>query len=65
MSKTPPLSAARPAPVFQAIAYKPLLPRFFGNQIPEVANFRLTDTMNAAKPLFESVWIPGKIVVDH
>src|SRR5690349_19317738 len=30
-----------------------------------MANFCLTDPMNPAKPLFQPVWIPRQVVIDH
>ena len=30
-----------------------------------MADFRLTDAMNPTKSLLKSVWVPGKIIVDH
>ena len=36
-----------------------------GDQIPQVADFRLPDAVDAAEPLFEPVRVPGQIVVDH
>ena len=35
------------------------------DEIPKVTNLRLTDTVNAAKPLLDSVGIPWQIVIDH
>ena len=41
------------------------LSRFFRDQIPEMADFGLSDTVDTAKPLFQPVRIPGKVIVDH
>ncbi len=35
------------------------------NEIPKMTNLALTDSVDAAKSLFEPVRIPGKIVVHH
>ena len=39
--------------------------RFLGNQVPQMADFRLSDTMNTPEALLQTVRIPGQIVVDH
>ena len=39
--------------------------RFRGDEIPEVADFRLADAVDAAKPLLDAVRIPRQIVVHH
>ena len=38
---------------------------FLGDEIPQVANLRLTDSMNAAEALLEAVRIPRQVIVDH
>ena len=38
---------------------------FFGDQIPEVANLRLPDAVNATESLFDTVRIPRQVVVHH
>ena len=38
---------------------------FLGQEVPEVADLRLSDAVYAAEALFDPVWIPGQIVVDH
>ena len=30
-----------------------------------MADFGLADTVNATEPLFQPVWVPGQVVVDH
>ena len=30
-----------------------------------MADLRLADTMDAAKALFEAVWIPWQVIIDH
>src|SRR5262249_54949197 len=34
-------------------------------QVPEMTDFRLSDAMDAAEALFNSVRIPRKVVIDH
>ena len=41
------------------------LPCFGCNQIPQMANFRLADTVDTAKPLLQPVRIPRQIIVYH
>ena len=36
-----------------------------GNQVPEVADLALTDTVNATESLFDAIGVPGQIIVDH
>ena len=38
---------------------------FFRDQIPEMADFGLSNTVDTAKSLFQPVGIPGKVIVDH
>ena len=38
---------------------------FFGDEIPQVADFGLADAVDAAKTLFDAVRVPGQVVVDH
>ena len=39
--------------------------RFPRDQVPEVANFLLTDAMNSSEALLQPVRVPGQIVIDH
>ena len=39
--------------------------RVLGNQIPQVTNFFLPDTVNAPKTLLQTIWIPRQVVVNH
>ena len=41
------------------------LARLFRQQVPEMADLGLPDAVNAPEPLFQTVWIPGQVVVDH
>ena len=41
------------------------LTRLLGHEIPEVAHFRLADTVDAAESLLNAVGIPRQIVVHH
>ena len=36
-----------------------------GDQVPEVADFALADTVNTAESLFDTIGVPGQVVVDH
>ena len=38
---------------------------FFGDKIPEVADFDLADAVDASEALFESVGIPREVIIDH
>src|SRR6266699_7337308 len=38
---------------------------FLRDEVPEVAYFRLTDTVDAPEPLFDPVRVPRHIVVHH
>jgi hypothetical protein len=35
------------------------------HQVPQVTHFGLTNAVDTTETLFDPVWIPGKIVVDH
>ena len=37
----------------------------FCHEVPEMANFCLTNSMNSAKPLLNTIWIPRQVVVHH
>ena len=37
----------------------------FGDEVPEVADFGLANAVDATKALFQAVWVPGQVVVDH
>ncbi len=41
------------------------LPRFRSYQIPQVANLRLADTMDASKTLLQAVRVPRQVIVYH
>ena len=41
------------------------LARFAGNQVPQMADFRLANTVNASEALLQPVRIPGQVVIDH
>jgi hypothetical protein len=47
------------APVDVALA------RLVGDEVPQVADLRLTDAVDAAEALFEPIGIPGQVVVHH
>ena len=38
---------------------------FLGNQIPQVADLGLSDSVDTTKTLFETIWIPRQVIVDH
>ena len=38
---------------------------FLGDEVPEMADLRLADAVDAAEALFEAVRIPRQVVVDH
>ena len=38
---------------------------FLGNEIPQVADFVLSDAVDTSEALFHPVGIPGEVVVDH
>ena len=56
---------ARLFQLFQQAAIDFALARVRGAQVPEVADFRLPDAVDAAEALFESVRVPGQVVIDH
>ena len=39
--------------------------RLVGHQIPQMADFGLSDAVDAAEPLLKAVRVPGEVVVDH
>ena len=39
--------------------------RFFRDKVPEMADLRLSDTMDTTEALFQTIWIPWQIVVNH
>src|SRR5207302_10314920 len=51
--------------LFEECAVDLALARLLGDQIPEVAYLRLTDTMNAAEALLKTIGVPWKVVVHH
>ena len=36
-----------------------------GDEIPKMADLALTNAMDSSKTLFQPVWIPGQIIIDH
>ena len=38
---------------------------FLGYQVPQMADFGLTDAVDTAKALFQTIRIPGQVIVDH
>ena len=36
-----------------------------GNKIPEIADLRLSNSVDSAEPLLQPIWIPRQIVIDH
>ena len=38
---------------------------FFSDEIPQVADFLLADAVDASESLFEAIWIPWQVVIDH
>ena len=38
---------------------------FLGDEVPEVADLGLADAVDAAEALFEAVWVPRQVVIDH
>ena len=61
--------AAKGVALFLQLFEEPLIDGAFAgflrNQIPEMADLRLADTMDAAEALFEAVWIPWQVIIDH
>ena len=49
----------------QQFAIDIAFPRVVGDQVPEVADLGLTDTVDAAEALLQPVGIPWQVVVDH
>ena len=41
------------------------LARLLGHEVPQMADLRLTDAVDAAEPLLEAIGIPRQIVIDH
>ena len=41
------------------------LARLAGDEVPQMADLRLADAVDAAKALFQAVGVPGQVVVDH
>ena len=62
------LAAERRARLFQLLKQAAIdlaFARVGRAQVPEVADFRLTDAVDAAEALFNSVRIPRQVIVDH
>ena len=51
--------------LFQQCQVDIALARLLRDQIPEVADLGLPDAVDAPKSLFETVGVPGQVVVDH
>ena len=39
--------------------------RFVCDQVPEVTDLTLPDAMDSPETLFDAIWVPGQVVVDH
>ena len=62
----PPLEGlAFDAELFEQAVEDRALAGLFGDEVPEMANLVLADAVDAAEALFDSVRIPGQVVVDH
>lgn len=62
------LSAERLPGLFQSLQKPPVdiaLAGFFGHQVPQMADLRLADPMNATEALFEAVRVSGQVVIHH
>src|SRR5439155_14948490 len=62
------LAAQRGARLFQLLQERAVDVAFaglFGHEIPEVANLRLADTVDASEPLLDAVRVPRQVVVHH
>ena len=62
------LAAERLPGLFQLLEQPPVdvaLAGLVGDQVPQVADLRLADAVDAAEALFQAVRIPGQVVVDH
>ena len=40
-------------------------PGFVGNKVPQMTDFRLTDSVDASEALLQSIGVPREILVDH
>ena len=49
----------------QQLAINISLARIVGQQIPQVADLGLADTMDTSKTLFQAVGIPRQVIVNH
>ena len=38
---------------------------FIAHEVPQMADFSLADAVDSPKPLFDTIWIPWQIVVNH
>src|SRR5690606_29587455 len=56
---------ARRLQLFEKAGVNLALTRVRRNQVPEVANLGLADTVDTAETLLDLVRIPGQVVVDH
>ena len=62
------LAAQRRSRLVQLLEQRPVdlaLPRALGDQVPEVADLRLADAVDATEPLLQPVGVPRQVVVDH
>ena len=62
------LAAERLPGLFQLLEQPPVdvaLAGLVGDQVPQVADLRLADAVDAAEALFQAVRVPGQVVVDH
>ena len=65
-SKTwPPERLARLLQLLQELPVDVALARLLGHEVPEVADLRLADAVDAPEPLLEPVRVPGQVVVHH
>ena len=58
------LAAERLPGLFQLLEQPPV-DVVGGDQVPQVADLRLADAVDAAEALFQAVRVPGQVVVDH
>ncbi len=56
---------ARLLELFEQFAIDVPFAGFFRDQVPKMADLRLADAVNTAKPLFQPVRIPWQVVVHH
>ena len=61
----PPSAVAGLRQLFEQPAIDVAFARLLGDQIPEMADFRLADAVNASEALLEPVRVPGQVVIHH